>query len=256
MVPAILNIHERFLAELKRRFDAWDASQKIGDAFIEVVSSNFLFSFWSQYQLYFALQFSNTSIRETYTLFINNWTKAKAAIELTRSQRPQFARFLAAMAREHKRRLSLDNLLIKPVQKFPQWVFRPILRWFLSFNCSIFSYELIFKRLIEKTDAEHPDQKPLQDALKLAHDILLHLNSKEKEALENGQREATLRELEGVIEGINDLVTSERSFLLFDLVTMPSGQALRKERGFFLFNDLLVITSIKKRSGTIKKPSV
>lgn len=37
MVPAILNIHERFLEELRRRLDAWDPMQKIGDAFVDVV---------------------------------------------------------------------------------------------------------------------------------------------------------------------------------------------------------------------------
>lgn len=87
------------------------------------------------------------------------------------------------------------------------------------------------------------------------HDILLHLNCKEREALENDQRESGLRELEGVIEGISELVAPERNFLLFDLVSMPSGQAGRKDRGFFLFSDLLVITSIKRRSGTIRKPN-
>lgn len=109
----------------------------------------------------------------------------------------------------------------------------------------------------------------------------------ENEALENGQREATLKDLEviqllpsifatlrliyfsflivlffliriqSVIEGINDLVTPDRTFLLFELVTtwvtMPIGQGTRKERGFFLFSDLLVITSIKRRNGTIRK---
>lgn len=38
MVPAILNIHERFLEELRRRLDSWDPMQKIGDAFVDVVS--------------------------------------------------------------------------------------------------------------------------------------------------------------------------------------------------------------------------
>lgn len=113
----------------------------------------------------------------------------------------------------------------------------------------------MFQRLIKHTAEDHPDQKPLQEALKLVHDILLHLNCKEREALENDQREAALRELEGVIEGISDLVSSDRQFLSFDLVSMPHGQGGRKERGFFLFNDLLIITSIKRRSGTIKKPS-
>ncbi|XP_040160849.1 uncharacterized protein LOC120898711 isoform X1 [Anopheles arabiensis] len=217
MVPAILNIHERFLEELRRRLDSWDKMQMIGDAFVDV--------------------FSRPVILDTYTSFVNNWNRAKDAIRSARQKCPAFARFLEAMAREHKGKLSLDNLLIKPVQKFP-------------------NYELIFTRLIKHTDVTHPDQKPLQEALKLVHDILMFLNCKEKEALENGQRETALRELEGVIEGMNDLVTPERAFLLFDLVSMPSGQVTRKERGFFLFNDLLVITSIKRRSGTIRKTNM
>lgn len=43
---------------------------------------------------------------------------------------------------------------------------------------------------------EHPDQKSLQEASKLVHNILLHINCMEKEALENGHREATLKDLE------------------------------------------------------------
>uniref|UniRef100_A0A182NFZ3 DH domain-containing protein n=1 Tax=Anopheles dirus TaxID=7168 RepID=A0A182NFZ3_9DIPT len=242
MVPAILNIHERFLEELRRRLDSWDKMQMIGDAFVDV--------------------FSRPVILDTYTSFVNNWNRAKDAIRSARQKCPAFARFLEAMAREHKGKLSLDNLLIKPVQKFPKYV--PIvpcsvLHVLANTNANFphrFSYELIFTRLIKHTDVAHPDQKPLQEALKLVHDILMFLNCKEKEALENGQRETALRELEGVIEGMNDLVTPERAFLLFDLVSMPSGQVTRKERGFFLFNDLLVITSIKRRSGTIRKTNM
>lgn len=66
--------------------------------------------------------------------------------------------------------------------------------------CFVFSigrsYELMFQRLIKNTDIEHPDQNTLQEALKLVHDILLHLDCKKREALENDQREATLRDLE------------------------------------------------------------
>jgi Rho guanine nucleotide exchange factor 17 len=112
-----------------------------------------------------------------------------------------------------------------------------------------------FFSIFKHTDADHPDHPGCSQALKLVHDILVQLNCREREALENGQREATLRELENVIEGISDLVSSERTFLSFELVSMPSGQAGRKERGFFLFNDLLVISSIKKRSGTYRKPN-
>lgn len=111
----------------------------------------------------------------------------------------------------------------------------------------------MFQRLIKHTDAEHPDHSGCSNALKLVHDILVHLNCKEREALENGQREATLRELENVIDGVSDLVSNDRSFLSFELISMTSDNG--KERGFFLFNDILVITSIKKRSGTNRKPS-
>ena len=100
MVPAILSIHERFLEELRRRLDSWDPLQKVGDAFVDV--------------------FSRPVILDTYTQFVNNWNRAKDAIRTMRQTRPAFARFLEAMAREHKGKLSLDNLLIKPVQKFPK----------------------------------------------------------------------------------------------------------------------------------------
>ncbi|KAH8399046.1 hypothetical protein KR215_001287, partial [Drosophila sulfurigaster] len=216
MVPDILEIHEKFLGELKQRLDDWDIQQKVGDAFIET--------------------FSKLEVLEVYTSFVNNCNRAKNAIRSMKHQRPSFAKFLESTAREHKGKLTLDNLLIKPVQKFP-------------------NYELLFQRLIKHTDHDHPDQKHLQDVLKLVHDILVHINCKEREIMENGQREATLRELENVIEGITDLIAPERQFLLFDLVSMPSGQGARKDRGFFLFNDLLVLTSIKKRSGTIRKPN-
>lgn len=38
MVPDILEIHQKFLAELKSRWDSWEANQKVGDAFLETVS--------------------------------------------------------------------------------------------------------------------------------------------------------------------------------------------------------------------------
>ncbi|XP_065721490.2 rho guanine nucleotide exchange factor 17 isoform X2 [Drosophila suzukii] len=216
MVPDILEIHEKFLGDLKSRLDDWDVQQKVGDAFMDT--------------------FSKLEVLEVYTSFVNNCNRAKNAIRSMKHQRPSFSKFLESTAREHKGKLTLDNLLIKPVQKFP-------------------NYELLFQRLIKHTDHDHPDKKHLQDVLKLVHDILVHINCKEREIMENGQREATLRELEGVIEGITDLIAPERQFLLFDLVSMPSGQGARKDRGFFLFNDLLVLTSIKKRSGTIRKPN-
>lgn len=69
------------------------------------------------------------------------------------------------------------------------------------FNHFHSSYELILSRLVKHTNVEHPDQKPLQEAIHLVHSILLHLNCKEREALENSQRETLLRDLEVRVDG-------------------------------------------------------
>lgn len=77
-------------------------------------------------------QFTKPTVMDTYMSFINNLKKAKETIKTAAASRPAFAKFLDAMARDHKGKLSLDNLLIKPVQKFP-------------------SYKLLIQRLIKHT---------------------------------------------------------------------------------------------------------
>lgn len=136
------------------------------------------------------------------------------------------------MAREHKGKLALDSLLIKPIQKFPK-------------------YELLLQRLIKHTDPSHPDHALLLAAQKEVHDHLLKLNCTEREALEL----ETLREIEGLIEGLMELVSTDRQYIRHDLVSMTAGGGTRKERALFLFSDLLLVTSIKRRSGTMKRPS-
>jgi hypothetical protein len=120
MVPSILNIHEKFLEELRKRLDAWDPSQQVGDSYYDVVSSSNICRLENSLIKIFRLKFSKPIVLETYTAFVNNWNKAKDAIRTTKSTKPAFAKFLEAMAREHKGKLSLDNLLIKIIQKFPK----------------------------------------------------------------------------------------------------------------------------------------
>ena len=135
------------------------------------------------------------------------------------------------MAREHKGKLALDSLLIKPIQKFPK-------------------YELLLQRLIKHTDPSHPDHCLLLSAQREIHEQLLKINCTEREALELEQ----LREIEGLIEGLMELVSNDRQYLRHDLVNMTAGGGTRKERALFLFSDLLLVTSIKRRSGTMKRP--
>ncbi|XP_022113896.2 rho guanine nucleotide exchange factor 17 isoform X2 [Pieris rapae] len=214
-VPAILNVHQEFLEKLRRRLEQWDLQQKVGDVFLDV--------------------FTKPTVMDTYMSFISNLKKAKETIKTAASSRPAFAKFLDAMARDHKGKLSLDNLLIKPVQKFP-------------------SYKLLIQRLIKHTDQSHPDHKLLLDAQKEIHNLLELINCTERESLELEMQQQSLRELESMIEGLSNLVTSDRIFIRHETVTIPSAQGTIKDRALFLFNDTLLITSVKRRTGTIKKP--
>ncbi|XP_035737041.1 uncharacterized protein LOC118448187 isoform X3 [Vespa mandarinia] len=215
-VPAILSHHEIFLEELRKRLDTWEVKQTIGDVFLDV--------------------FTKPVVLETYTLFLDNWKSAKKAIKTTCQGKPAFARFLETMEREHKGKLGLDQLLIKPVQKIPR-------------------YELLIQRLLKHTDSTHPDYEFLQTAQKEVHELVVKINCTERESLEWEQQQSTLREVQALVEGLAGIVTNDRAFVRHDLVTIASNQGTRKERALFLFSDLLVITSIKRRSGTIRKPS-
>ncbi|XP_047352281.1 uncharacterized protein LOC124950099 isoform X4 [Vespa velutina] len=215
-VPAILSHHEIFLEELRKRLDTWEVKQTIGDVFLDV--------------------FTKPVVLETYTLFLDNWKSAKKAIKTTCQGKPAFARFLETMEREHKGKLGLDQLLIKPVQKIPR-------------------YELLIQRLLKHTDSTHPDYEFLQAAQKEVHELVVKINCTERESLEWEQQQSTLREVQALVEGLAGIVTNDRAFVRHDLVTIASNQGTRKERALFLFSDLLVITSIKRRSGTIRKPS-
>ncbi|XP_014213202.1 rho guanine nucleotide exchange factor 17 [Copidosoma floridanum] len=215
-IPAILSHHKVFLEELRKRLDTWEIHQTIGDVFLEV--------------------FTKPVVLETYTLFLDNWKSAKKAIKATCQAKPAFARFLEAMEREHKGKLGLDQLLIKPVQKIPR-------------------YELLIQRLLKHTDHSHPDYQLLTAALKEVHELVVKINCTERESLEWEQQQTTLKEVQALVDGLGGIVTNDRTFIRHDLVSIASNQGTRKDRALFLFSDLLVITSIKRRSGTIRKPS-
>ncbi|XP_017768074.1 PREDICTED: rho guanine nucleotide exchange factor 17 isoform X2 [Nicrophorus vespilloides] len=211
-IPSLFMYHDTFLEQLRMRLDHWDAKQKVGDVLLEM--------------------FSNPSLIETYTSYVNNWKRARDVWKNAQQSKPAFARFLVAKARENKGKLPLDSLLIKPIQKFPK-------------------YELLIQRLIKNTDETHPDHGLLTAAQKELHDQVVKINCTEREALELEQ----LRDIEGHIEGLIDLASPDRSYLRHDLVSMAVGGTTRKERALFLFSDLLLITSIKRRSGTIRRPA-
>ncbi|XP_022242017.1 rho guanine nucleotide exchange factor 17-like, partial [Limulus polyphemus] len=215
-IPEILVHHESFLEMLRQRLANWDTKQKVGDVFVEA--------------------FTKQHVIDTYTAFINNWKSAKDSIKLTTQAKPAFQKFLEHMAREHKGKLTLDALLIMPVQRIPR-------------------YELLIKELLKHTPVDHPDHQSLVLAQKEVHELAVQINRMEREAFQHEQMQQKIRDVEHLIEGVMDLVQPDRTFIRYDLVTISGALSTKKERCIFLFSDLLIITSIKRKSGTIRKTS-
>ncbi|XP_052120323.1 uncharacterized protein LOC113216271, partial [Frankliniella occidentalis] len=143
-VPAILALHQEFLDDLQKRLENWDFQQKVGDVLLNA--------------------FTKRSVIETYTAFINNWKTAKEAIKSTCQAKPAFARYLEAMAREHKGKLDIDSLLIKLVQRIP-------------------GYELLIQQLLKHTDQSHADHALLLDAQREIHELAVKINCTKMESL-------------------------------------------------------------------------
>ncbi|XP_065165662.1 rho guanine nucleotide exchange factor 17 isoform X2 [Atheta coriaria] len=210
-IPALHGHHNTFLDDLKKRLDHWDVQQKVGDVLLSM--------------------YSNPVATELYTNYVNNWNRAREIYKTAQQSKPAFAKFLEASAKEHKGKLALGELLIKPVQIFPK-------------------YELLIRRLITHTKTSHPDYNLLLSAQRELHEQILKINCTEREALDLDQ----LREIEGLVEGLMELVAADRQYLRHDSVHMKAPGGGLKERALFLFSDLLLITSIKRRSGTTRKP--
>ena len=215
-VPEIHKIHETFLELLSDRLKNWDSSQNMGDIFLNA--------------------FTNQPLSEVYTAFINNWTHARELIRLTSANKPTFAKFLENASREHKGKLTLDALMIMPVQRIPR-------------------YELLLKELIKHTDACHADHTLLLAAQKDIHDLALKINAVEEESFAQERLIMRMKEIENVIDGVGDLIHPDRCFIRYDFVTIPGGLGTKKDRCLFLFSDLLLISSIKRKSGVSRKSS-
>lgn len=217
-IPEILRSHEYFLALLTERRKDWNSSQNIGDLFVNC--------------------FTHQPMSEIYTAFINNWTHAKECIRIASSSKGSFRTFLDTASREHKGKLTLDALLIMPVQRIPR-------------------YELLIKELLKHTDTKHSDYQLLITAQNQIHELALKIDAVDEESKQLEKTLNKIREIESLIERSREieLASPDRYFIRYDFVTIPGGLGTKKERCLFLFSDLLLITSIKRKSGVSRKAS-
>nr|CAB3222855.1 rho guanine nucleotide exchange factor 10-like [Phallusia mammillata] len=141
-IASILQCHRLFQIGLETTTANWDDHERIGGTFVA--------------------SFSSGMVLECYGDFINNFTTAMDIVRKTCVRKPQFLSFLKDKQIESPDRLNLYGLMLKPVQRFPQFI-------------------MFVQDLLKYTPSTHPDCIPLQLALTELETLAERLNNRKAE---------------------------------------------------------------------------
>ncbi|KAF6332501.1 Rho guanine nucleotide exchange factor 17 [Rhinolophus ferrumequinum] len=216
-IPELLEHHEQFLEQVRHCVQTWHAQQKVGDLLIQ--------------------SFSKDVLVNIYSAYIDNFLNAKDAVRVAKEARPAFLKFLEQSMRENKEKQALSDLMIKPVQRIPR-------------------YELLVKDLLKHTPEDHPDHPLLLDAQRNIKQVAERINKGVRSAEEAERHARVLQEIEAHIEGMDDLQAPMRRFLRQEMVTEVKAVGGKKDRSLFLFTDLIVCTTLKRKSGSLRRSSM
>ncbi|XP_076969758.1 rho guanine nucleotide exchange factor 17 [Tamandua tetradactyla] len=216
-IPELLEHHEQFLEQVRHCVQTWHAQQKVGDLLIQ--------------------SFSKDVLVNIYSAYIDNFLNAKDAVRVAKEARPAFLKFLEQSMRENKEKQALSDLMIKPVQRIPR-------------------YELLVKDLLKHTPEDHPDYPLLLDAQRNIKQVAERINKGVRSAEEAERHARVLQEIEAHIEGMEDLQAPLRRFLRQEMVIEVKAVGGKKDRSLFLFTDLIVCTTLKRKSGSLRRSSM
>ena len=77
--------------------------------------------------------------------------------------------------------LSLQGLLLKPIQQFPQYILILQVCWFICLSLCVYNIPQCDQDFLKCTPSSHPDQMPLQMALTKLEGIAEHLNETKRQ---------------------------------------------------------------------------
>uniref|UniRef100_A0A672PLM0 Rho guanine nucleotide exchange factor 17 n=1 Tax=Sinocyclocheilus grahami TaxID=75366 RepID=A0A672PLM0_SINGR len=185
----------------------------------------------------FSSQFSKEILANIYSAYIDNFMNAKDAVRIAKEAKPAFLKFLEQNMRENKEKQALGDLMIKPVQRIPR-------------------YELLVKDLLKHTPEDHPDYLFLQDAQKNIKRLAERINKGRRTAEELERETRVMQEIEAHIEGVEHILNPQRTFLRQEMVVEAKTVGGKKDRSLFLFSDLLICTTLKRKSGSLRRSSM
>ncbi|ELV13214.1 Rho guanine nucleotide exchange factor 10 [Tupaia chinensis] len=101
-IKEILQCHSMFQIALASRVSEWDAVEMIGDVFVA--------------------SFSKSMVLDAYSEYVNNFSTAVAVLKKTCATKPAFLEFLKQCQESSPDRTTLYSLMMKPIQRFPQFI--------------------------------------------------------------------------------------------------------------------------------------
>ncbi|XP_036440826.1 rho guanine nucleotide exchange factor 17-like [Colossoma macropomum] len=216
-IPEILEHHELFLEQVLTCVNNWHDRQTVGQLLVQ--------------------SFSKEVLASIYSAYIDNFLNAKDAVRIAKEAKPAFMKFLEQSMRENKEKQALGDLMIKPVQRIPR-------------------YELLVKDLLKHTPEDHPDHPFLLDAQKNIKQLAEKINKGRRNAEEVERETRVMQEIEAHIEGVEHILNPQRKFLRQEMVMEAKSVGGKKDRSLFLFTDLLICTTLKRKSGSLRRSSM
>ncbi|XP_050351216.1 rho guanine nucleotide exchange factor 10 isoform X1 [Nymphalis io] len=224
-LPDILQCHLHFRTALADCARTWDRDEKIGEVFLNA--------------------FSKAVVLDVYSDFINNFSVAMELAKMESKRKSALADFFKVKQISAHDRLSFFGLMVKPVQRFPQFI-------------------MFLQDLLKHTPHGHLDRVALQRALTRLEALAEALNERKREAERTQAFRAALRRLtRGGVAGAGGgggaarfgaarLLASradKRHLLrqddLLQLEFNQSGTLTKcKPRRLLLLNDLVVCVSV------------
>ncbi|XP_052001286.1 rho guanine nucleotide exchange factor 10-like isoform X1 [Xyrauchen texanus] len=204
-IREILQCHAMFQMALASRVSDWDELEIIGDVFVA--------------------SFSKSMVLDAYSEYVNNFSLAMGVVRKACAAKPCFLDFLKHCQETSKDRLTFYGLMMKPIQRFPQFI-------------------LLLQDMLKNTPVGHPDRLPLQMALTELETFSEKLNERKREA----DQRCEIRHIAKAMNEhyLNKLLSSGSRYLIrsddmVETVYNNHGEIIKtKERRVFLLNDVLM----------------
>uniref|UniRef100_A0A8C1FAI8 Rho guanine nucleotide exchange factor 10 n=1 Tax=Cyprinus carpio carpio TaxID=630221 RepID=A0A8C1FAI8_CYPCA len=213
-IREILQCHALFQMALASRVSDWDELEMIGDVFVA--------------------SFSKSMVLDAYSEYVNNFSLAMGVVRKACASKPSFLDFLKHRQETSKDHLTLYGLMMKPIQRFPQFI-------------------MLLQDMLKNTPVGHPDRLPLQMALTELETLAEKLNERKREA----DQRCEIRHIAKAMNEhyLNKVLHSGSRYLIrsddvVETVYNDRGEIIKtKERRVFLLNDVLMCATPNWRVG-------